>query len=100
MTSAATNHPKKLAAITKPAIPRACTHRPPTINGLRPTLSDHAPVANCARPHEPAYVAATAPILPTDSPSDARKIGISPQTKASLRLLTRPAWQVAASDWS
>src|SRR5213596_3275973 len=69
---------------------------PATISGLRPTRSDQWPVPIWPAPHTAGYSPATRPICAALAPCAARKSGTRPQASASLRLLTRPAYEHVA----
>src|SRR6185503_15780686 len=88
-------NPPKLEEVQTTARLVAWIHIPDAINHLRPTRSDHAPVANCTRPHVAGYTAARMPICSSVICEAANTDGNSPHAMPSLRLLTSPAWLTA-----
>src|SRR5512138_3536618 len=91
-STAATAQTGKVAATAMTPSATAWSHMPAAIIHLRPHRSDRAPVTSCPTPQTAGYSAARTPILLTDMPTDANRIGKRPHARPSLRLFTRPAW--------
>jgi len=80
----------KLPAIAKPNKASPCKIIPHSKRSFLQTQSESRPLNNCPMPQTAGYTAAKMPISCNEKPFWSSKMGSSPHTMPSFRLLTRP----------